>query len=165
MTIFLVHNVTVNRSCKCRKGGYMDNKAKIRYLSQYVDLGLEYQEIMQSYESYYTRALQAKRMSDMPQSRQPAGDKMADIMVRIEQLEDLLDARELELIQLRTDIENVIGRVSDSVHRRLLRLRYIDGEKWEQVAVDMAYSWQHIHRLHSSALDYIVVPSGSVFLL
>ena len=36
--------------------------------------------------------------------------------------------------------------------QRVLRLRYIRGLKWEEVAVEMGYSWKQIHRIHSSAL-------------
>ena len=37
--------------------------------------------------------------------------------------------------------------------RWLVRLHYIDGLTWEQVAVEMDYSWRQVHRIHSDALD------------
>ncbi len=36
--------------------------------------------------------------------------------------------------------------------QEVLRLRYILGMKWEEVAVKMGYSWKQTHRIHSSAL-------------
>jgi DNA-directed RNA polymerase specialized sigma subunit len=36
--------------------------------------------------------------------------------------------------------------------QEVLRLRYIKGLKWEEVALKMNYSWKQVHRIHSSAL-------------
>ena len=56
-----------------------------------------------------------------------------------------LDAQLLE-------IEKVIETL-ESTERTLMRLRYIDGYKWERVAVEIGYSWQQTHRIHAAALE------------
>jgi DNA-directed RNA polymerase specialized sigma subunit len=35
----------------------------------------------------------------------------------------------------------------------LIRSRYIDHRSWEQICVDMNYSWRQMHRIHSDALN------------
>jgi len=49
-----------------------------------------------------------------------------------------------------------IEALFDSLPERekyLMRARYVCGLSWEQIAVDMGYSWQHIHRLHGEVLE------------
>ena len=37
-----------------------------------------------------------------------------------------------------------------------MQRRYLNYQKWEQIAAELHYSWQNVHRLHSKALDYIL---------
>ncbi|MCD7731678.1 MAG: hypothetical protein LUI05_09335 [Oscillospiraceae bacterium] len=64
-----------------------------------------------------------------------------------------------ELIKLKISIELAIERCPCSeTEREVLYRRFILGEKWEQVAGDMLYSVQHLHRLENSALKKVKVP-------
>lgn len=134
----------------------MTNKAKIKYLSQYVNLVTEFDEIMHSYEYFKNKivSVQSQTLSDMPKASTQS-DKIGGNVARLQHLEDIISSKLFRLGELRISIETVIGRVEESIHRRLLNLRYIDGMRWEEVAVRMAYSWQHIHRIHSEALNKI----------
>lgn len=38
----------------------------------------------------------------------------------------------------------------------VLYKRYINYHTWEQIATELHYSWQHVHRLHAKALDEIL---------
>lgn len=40
--------------------------------------------------------------------------------------------------------------------RLVMQRRYLNYQKWEQIAAELHYSWQNVHRLHSKALDYIL---------
>lgn len=39
--------------------------------------------------------------------------------------------------------------------RMLLRYRYLDGLKWEEVCVRMNCSWMQTHRIHAAALNQL----------
>lgn len=52
------------------------------------------------------------------------------------------------------DIEKAI-EVLPSRERYLIRARYVELKTWEQIAVDMNYSWKQVHRIHSAALKLI----------
>ena len=54
--------------------------------------------------------------------------------------------------RVKTETLAVIQRVDNSVLRRLLVLRYLNGKSWESIAVEMHYSWRQVHRLHGRAL-------------
>ena len=58
---------------------------------------------------------------------------------------------------IRRKIVEVIARqVTDPLDNEILCRRYLCGQKWEQIAVDLGYAWAQIHRLHSKALNYIL---------
>ena len=38
----------------------------------------------------------------------------------------------------------------------VLYKRYINYHPWEQIATELHYSWQHVHRLHAKALDALL---------
>ena len=60
-------------------------------------------------------------------------------------------AKEEKLQAALVAIENAIEKLEPR-ERQLVRLHYIDGLKWEQVCIEMSYSWRQVHRIHSSAL-------------
>lgn len=49
-------------------------------------------------------------------------------------------------------VMRIIDAVKDQRYQVLLIHRYRDLWTWERIAIDMKYSWQHIHRLHGRAL-------------
>ena len=69
-----------------------------------------------------------------------------------------MDNRLKELYTYQRKMLKLINHVDDSTYRALLTARYINCETWEQIAIDMNYSYVHIvHRLHPQALDAINV--------
>ena len=54
--------------------------------------------------------------------------------------------------ELLRKIENAI-KVLPQREQYLIRARYIEGKKWEEICVEMHYSWPQIHRIHRKALD------------
>lgn len=69
--------------------------------------------------------------------------------------EEKYKAEIIALCRLETEIACTIDRLQEP-YRTLLFERYINGKTWEQVAVDMHYSYVHIvHRLHPAALTAV----------
>lgn len=72
--------------------------------------------------------------------------------------ENLIDQKVDELYAVKQEILIAIDGVRDDTLRALLLERYINGKKWEQIAVNLNYSWRQIIRLHGQALQEITVP-------
>ena len=72
--------------------------------------------------------------------------------------EDSLWAENEELACEMAEVEKAVGRLADGNCRQVLWERYISGKKWTEIAEEMCYSEQHIHRLHQKALRLVVVP-------
>lgn len=61
-----------------------------------------------------------------------------------------------ELVDLKMKVSNEIDQLDKPEHRILLRLRYINLNKFEEIAVEMNYDIRQIHRMHGSALQEFV---------
>ena len=60
-----------------------------------------------------------------------------------------------EMIAARQRVEMLIASVPDAVQREVLTRRYIIGQRWESIAIDMDYEVRHIYRLHGNALSVL----------
>lgn len=96
--------------------------------------------------------------SDMPRNPNHGSSRLEDCIIKIIDLEDSLKKDIEKLVDLKREIMGVIKAVPNVEYQTLLEKRYLCFITWEQIAVDMNYSMQHIHRMHSSALKEIVVP-------
>ncbi|MCQ4788753.1 DUF1492 domain-containing protein [Blautia obeum] len=63
-----------------------------------------------------------------------------------------LKEERLERVRCYQKIERQIRQMENEDEQEVLRLRYIKGLKWEEVALKMNYSRKQVHRIHSSAL-------------
>lgn len=61
-------------------------------------------------------------------------------------------------LQKVSELEDAMAKVEAAIEtldhrdRALVRLYYIQGKTWEEVCVEMSYSWRQIHRIHSEVL-------------
>lgn len=56
------------------------------------------------------------------------------------------------LIDVKREINAAINELHDWRLRTVMRERYLGSKTWEQIAVDMHFSYQHVCRLHGRAL-------------
>lgn len=74
---------------------------------------------------------------------------------RIAEYTDLIDRKEIELLETKKQILELIMKVEDSKQRSVLLEYYIECKKWEEVALDLHYSYMHVTRLHGYALNAV----------
>ncbi len=60
-----------------------------------------------------------------------------------------------DIITERTRIEDLIDMLEDPLERAVMRYKYIDRLKWEEVCVKINYEWSQTHRIHRSALNHL----------
>lgn len=97
-------------------------------------------------------------MSDMPGGSRNVY-KMQDIIGKIIDLENEINADIDQLVDLKREMVSAIKAVEDPEYQTLLELRYLCFKTWEQIAVEMDYSIQHIYRLRDRALEAIAPPA------
>ena len=67
-------------------------------------------------------------------------------------LRNLYEEKLADLIDGQLKIEKAIESLNPT-ERELIRLRYIDGADWTEVAATIHYEWTQTHRIHARALD------------
>ena len=69
-------------------------------------------------------------------------------------LRDTYREKLANLIEGQLKIEEAIDSLNPT-ERELMRLRYIDGADWTEVAATIHYEWTQTHRIHAKALAKI----------
>ncbi|MCM1508949.1 MAG: DUF1492 domain-containing protein [Ruminococcus flavefaciens] len=70
-------------------------------------------------------------------------------------LEKATDSKMAELLGLRMEIRETINLVEDAKQILILRYRYIDFMKWEDIAEKTGYSLKSAYRIHALALNAV----------
>ncbi len=97
-------------------------------------------------------------MSDMPGGGSRNVYKMQDIIGKIVDLENEINADIDKLVDLKREMVAVIKAVENPEYQTLLELRYLCFKTWEQIAVDMKYSTRNVYMLHDAAISAIKIP-------
>lgn len=80
-------------------------------------------------------------------------DKVAEAVEKISSVEEQIGEQVSGLLNLRAEITGKIMSLPNSTYRELLTHRYILGKTFEQIAVDMHYTYQWVCILHGRALQ------------
>ena len=128
-----------------------ENEKKKEYLRSYQKAVKREREILDEIQ----RLRADKMFPSVVNDGMPKGSRQSDlsdyVAILDEQIE-LLKAERLEKARRYTGIEKRINQMEDENEQRVLRLRYIRGLTFEQIAVDMGYTYRHTTRLHGNAL-------------
>lgn len=128
-----------------------ENEQKKEYLKSYRRAIKREQDILDELQ----RLRLDKMFPSVVNDGMPHGSSHSDLSdyaaILDEQIE-LLKEERLEKARCYQKIERQIRQMENEDEQEVLRLRYILGMKWEEVAVKMDYSWRQIHRIHSAAL-------------
>ena len=95
----------------------------------------------------------ASRMDGMPRGGLVStGGPTEELATRHIEVEARYREKVAQLTALLDEIEQSI-EVLDPRERTLIRLHYIEGRIWEEVCIEMSYSWMQVHRIHAKALE------------
>ena len=81
------------------------------------------------------------------------GDKFADTIAKIVDLENEINLDIDTLVDYKKVARELIEKLDDDVLKVILYKRYFRGCTFEQIAVEINYSWRHTCRLHDIALQ------------
>lgn len=129
-----------------------------QYLKQYRS-GL--QELQEITERIVRVRSQAERVTAAltGQPGAPHGTMTGDNLQRCIDMLDELERRYVDrlrkTIRMLTSIEDGIDALPDERYRKVLRMRYIDGLGWEEIAERVGYTKRQIINIHGAALAAI----------
>lgn len=128
-----------------------ENEQKKEYLKSYRRAIKREQDILDEIQSLRLDKMFPSVVNDgMPHGS--SHSDLSDYAAILDEQIELLKEERLEKVRCYQKIERQIGQMENEDEQEVLRLRYILGMKWEEVAVKMGYSWKQTHRIHSSAL-------------
>ena len=96
-------------------------------------------------------------LTDVPPSGTRNVHKMEDVIVKIIELENEVNADIDTLVDIKRKIVEIIKAVKNPEYQTLLELRYFCFKKWEEIAVIMGYSLDNIYKLHRKALSELEI--------
>lgn len=132
----------------------MDNKEKCRYLNQYRIMHIEIDQItkeLQRWQDLATRI--SPSYSDMPHGG--GSDKVQTAAVEVAELTEQLNEKIHQAIMVQENIKKLLESLDDIKLRQLMSYRYINGMRWEEIAVRMDFNYRWVLRLHRKALNQI----------
>lgn len=132
----------------------MDNKEKCKYLNQYRIMHIEIDQItkeLQRWQDLATRI--SPSYSDMPHGG--GSDKVQTAAVEVAELTDKLNRKLHQAIMVQENIKKLLESLDDIKLRELMFYRYINGMRWEEIAVRMDFNYRWVLRLHRKALNQI----------
>ncbi len=97
-------------------------------------------------------ALKSPGMSGMPRGSD-RGDNLERMAIRVIASKERAEKARAKVLKEMDEIEAMIESLEDNEQKAVLRLRYIKGYTWEEVATRLYRSTATIYRIHGSALQ------------
>ena len=94
------------------------------------------------------------QLSNDPKGPRRIEDKQSELVIKMIEVQNEINRQLLIAYDYMGKIEIAI-EVLPAREAHLIRLRYMDLKSWESICVEMNYSWKHIHRIHSDALELL----------
>ena len=123
------------------------------YLSQAFNLDNRINSKLEQVSVLHAMATKAtSTLSDVPPSGSRNVQRIEDIICKIVELENTINADIDKLVDLKVEITATVQRMDNLVYRTILEQRYLCYKTWEQIATNMGYDVSWLHRLHGKAL-------------
>ena len=125
-------------------------------LKEYASIKKELKQIQFKLKELEERKTSIKSMiiSDMNVQTSHNNNSIEDLLIKIEECIEEYNKKEIKLYNKQLEIENCINSL-EPTERIIARSRYIEGKTFEQIAVDLNYSWRHTIRIHGKILQKI----------
>ena len=125
-------------------------------LKEYTSIKKELEQIQFKLKELEERKTSIKSMiiSDMNVQTSHNNNSIEDLLIKIEECIEEYNKKEIKLYNKQLEIENCINSL-EPTERIIARSRYIEGKTFEQIAVDLNYSWRHTIRIHGKILQKI----------
>lgn len=120
---------------------------KIRQIDLLIDEKIEEVNMLRDRLTNVTASTEGERVQTSMQ-----GDKFADTIAKIIDLQSKITADIDVLIDYKKVARELIEKLDDDVLKAILYKRYFRGCTFEQIAVEIDYSWRWTCKLHGKAL-------------
>lgn len=128
-----------------------ENEEKKKYLNGYIYSQRKIKLLAEQIEELRSNKMFPSVNNDgMP--RASGINDLSGYAGKLDELVRQLEAERELAIQRRKEIRCQIQSMADETEKEILERRYLLGETWERIAVDMNYNYRWVLRLHGRAL-------------
>lgn len=128
------------------------------YLSQAYRIDQRINSKIEQVSALNNMAMKAtSTISDMPGRATRNIHQMEDVVAKIIDLQNEINAEIDELVDLKAEIMGVIKGLDNLEYQTLLELRYLCFKPWEQIAIDLGYSINNVFKMHRKALEVLEI--------
>lgn len=134
----------------------MNNEEKKQYLRRYQAAKKREKRIQEEIEELRSSKTSPVGLRD----GMPHGSGTSDLSgyaARLDALVREMEAeKEMQMVTYR-EIRQQIRMVSDATEQEILSRRYLLGQRWEKISVEMNYDYRYVLKLHGKALLHFEV--------
>ena len=132
----------------------MTNDDKKKQLKSYIKASEKIQDLIDEIAHLKEKVHKVTpALSDMPMGT-GTSDRAGIIATYMDMINELeIEVKNLQIVK--RDVEYLISTIDDWTVERVMRLRYIDGLRWEDICCKVNYTWKWVHKLHSDGLQSI----------
>ena len=91
-----------------------------------------------------------------------SGQALANAVTKIVEQEKIVAECCNELCEQLAEVRELVSLLPVGPMRLVMQRRYLNYRKWEQITIELGYSWAQIHRFHSAALTNILLIKGKM---
>jgi len=133
-----------------------ENERKKEYLRSYRKSVFREKDILDEIQRLRDDKMFPSVINDgMPRSNKCSD--LSDYIVLMDRQIEALKRERLDKMRIYTDIENRIKTMDDETEKEILRLKYLVGKSFDQIAVYLGYSYRHVTRIHGNALRNFIL--------
>lgn len=137
----------------------MTYEEKVRWLRRYQESLRREQELAEEVECLQSEATRiTPLLSGMP-GGPGDGQKVPRAVERIVQAQQELQEQVDRCADVRGEISAAIAQVTNHKDHEILRRRYILGQRWEYIAVQMEIELRWVYRRHRNAVEGMTIES------
>lgn len=125
------------------------------WLNRGREMDKEINALLEEKEKAFSRACSATAPTDHERVTTTRRNTSEDKFAQYAEYERRIDRMIDKLFQIKQEIIAAIECVNEPVYRTLLIKRYLNFKTWEQIAVEMNYSYRQTVRLHGKALQEV----------
>ena len=136
----------------------VSNEKKKEWLRRYImavkyekEIALELEELEGQY------ILPSRAIDGMPHGSGGDND-LSSFAAAYDKLYFEIKAALEKRIEIRREVRAAIENMENETEKILMLYRYIDGKTWEQIAVNMGYTWRWVMQIHGRALSHFEIP-------
>ena len=134
-----------------------ENERKKEYLKGYIYSVRKAQRLKEQIEELRSQQMFPSVNHDgMPQGN--AHSDLSGYVSRLDALISQLEHEQAMAVWQYKEIHDRIHQMQDGAEKEVLIRRYLMGRTWEQIAVEMDYTYRHVTRLHGTALQSFSLP-------